>query len=46
MELRPGMNILATKIVEAPRTEMARDNVVTGARAEETPAAPGFAKVA
>ena len=30
MELRPGMNIMATKIVEAPRTEITTDNVVTG----------------
>ena len=30
MELRQGMNITATKIVEAPRTEIATDNVVTG----------------
>ena len=30
MELRPGMNITATKIVESPRTEIAMSNVVTG----------------
>ena len=30
MELRPGMNITATKIVESPRTEITTDNVVTG----------------
>ena len=30
MELRPGMNITATKVVESPRTEIATDNVVTG----------------
>ena len=30
MELRQGMNITATKIVESPRTEIATDNVVTG----------------
>ena len=30
MELRPGMNITATKVVEAPRTEITTDNVVTG----------------
>ena len=30
MELRPGMNITATKIVESPRTEIAMNNVVTG----------------
>ena len=30
MELRPGMNVTATKIVEAPRTEITTDNVVTG----------------
>ena len=31
MELRPGMNLTATKIVESPRTEVTMDNVVTGA---------------
>ena len=30
MELRPGMNITATKIVESPRTEIAMSHVVTG----------------
>ena len=30
MELRQGMNITATKIVESPRTEITTDNVVTG----------------
>jgi hypothetical protein len=30
MELRPGMNLTATKIVESPRTETATDAVVTG----------------
>ena len=30
MELRPGMNLTATKIVESQRTEIATDNVVTG----------------
>jgi hypothetical protein len=30
MELRPGMNLVATKIVESPRTEVTMDNVVTG----------------
>jgi hypothetical protein len=30
MELRQGMNITATKIVESPRTEITMDNVVTG----------------
>jgi hypothetical protein len=30
MELRPGMNLTATKIVESPRTEITTDNVVTG----------------
>ena len=30
MELRQGMNITATKIVESPRTEIATENVVTG----------------
>jgi hypothetical protein len=30
MELRPGMNLTATKIVESPRTEIATDAVVTG----------------
>jgi hypothetical protein len=30
MELRPGMNLTATKIVESPRTEVTMDNVVTG----------------
>ena len=30
MELRQGMNITATKIVESPRTEITMDSVVTG----------------
>jgi hypothetical protein len=30
MELRQGMNLTATKIVESPRTEITTDNVVTG----------------
>jgi hypothetical protein len=30
MELRQGMNLTATKIVESPRTEVTMDNVVTG----------------
>ena len=30
MELRQGMNLVATKIVESPRTEVTMDNVVTG----------------
>jgi hypothetical protein len=30
MELRPGMKISATKVVEAPRTEITESNVVTG----------------
>jgi hypothetical protein len=30
MELRPGMHLTATKIVESPRTEVTMDNVVTG----------------
>jgi hypothetical protein len=30
MELRPGMNLTATKIVESPRTDITMDNVVTG----------------
>ena len=30
MELRPGMNLTATKIVESPRTEITMENVVTG----------------
>ena len=30
MELRPGMNLTATKIVESQRTEFTTDNVVTG----------------
>jgi hypothetical protein len=30
MELRPGMKISATKIVESPRTEITESNVVTG----------------
>jgi hypothetical protein len=30
MQLRPGMNITATKIVESQRTEVTMDNVVTG----------------
>jgi hypothetical protein len=30
MELRPGMKINATKIVESPRTEITESNVVTG----------------
>ena len=30
MELRPGMNLTATKIVESQRTEVMTDNVVTG----------------
>ena len=30
MELRPGMNLTATKIVESQRTEVTTDNVVTG----------------
>ena len=33
MDLRPGMKITATKIVESPRTEITESNVVTG----ETP---------
>jgi len=30
MELRPGMRISATKVVESPRTEITESNVVTG----------------
>ena len=30
MELRPGENLTATKVVEAPRTEVTESNVVTG----------------
>ncbi len=30
MELRPGMKVTATKVVEVPRTEIREDNVVTG----------------
>jgi hypothetical protein len=30
MELRPGMQITATKVVEAPRMEVASDSVITG----------------
>src|SRR5262245_25102898 len=30
MELRPGMKISATKVVESPRTEITESNVVTG----------------
>jgi hypothetical protein len=30
MELRPGMKISATKVVESPRTEVTESNVVTG----------------
>jgi hypothetical protein len=30
MELRPGVNLTATKIVEPPRTEITTDSVVTG----------------
>ena len=30
MELRPGMNLTATKMVESPRTEITMNNVVTG----------------
>jgi hypothetical protein len=30
MDLRPGLKITATKIVESPRTEVAESNVVTG----------------
>jgi hypothetical protein len=30
MELRPGMKISATKVVESPRTEITQSNVVTG----------------
>jgi hypothetical protein len=30
MELRPGMNLTATKIVESPRTEITSDKVITG----------------
>ena len=30
MELRPGMKITATKVVEVPRTEVREENVVTG----------------
>ena len=30
MQLRPGMNLTATKIVESPRTEITTDSVVTG----------------
>ena len=30
MELRQGMKITATKVVEAPRTEITEQNVVTG----------------
>jgi hypothetical protein len=30
MELRPGMKITATKVVEAPRMEVASDSVITG----------------
>ena len=30
MELRPGMKITATKIVESPRIEITESNVVTG----------------
>ena len=30
MELRQGMNLTATKVVESPRTEITTDNVVTG----------------
>jgi hypothetical protein len=30
MELRPGMKVTATKIVESPRMELATDSVITG----------------
>ena len=30
MELRPGMKVTATKVVEVPRTEIREDNAVTG----------------
>jgi hypothetical protein len=30
MQLRQGMILTATKIVESPRTEITTDNVVTG----------------
>jgi len=30
MELRPGMKVTATKVVEAPRMEVATDSVITG----------------
>ena len=30
MELRPGMKLTATKVVEVPRTEIREENVVTG----------------
>ena len=30
MQLRPGMKLTATKVVEAPRTEVAQDAVVMG----------------
>lgn len=30
MELRPGMKLSATKVVESPRTEITESNVVTG----------------
>ncbi len=29
-ELKPGMNVTATKIVESPYLEITEDNVVTG----------------
>ncbi len=32
MELRPGMRITATKVVESPRTEISESNVVTGVK--------------
>ena len=30
MELRPGMKVTATKVVESPRMELATDSVITG----------------
>jgi hypothetical protein len=32
MELRPGMKVTATKVVEAPRMELATDSVITGTK--------------
>jgi hypothetical protein len=32
MELRPGMKVTATKVVEVPRTEITQDSVVTGTK--------------